>query len=114
MILVDANIFCDCATRRKNWDTSSIILFKVQNGLHKGFSAVAPFYGQIGHKSSGMKLSEWVKKRGCSCERKNTFAPLYGEVLNNNKLYKEVGKKELSSNQPHTLHGYGNPPLNCS
>lgn len=37
MILVDANIFCDCATRRKNWDTSSIILFKVQNGLHKGY-----------------------------------------------------------------------------
>ena len=37
MILVDTNIFCDCATKREHWDTSTIVLFKVQNGLHKGY-----------------------------------------------------------------------------
>lgn len=37
MILVDVNIFCDCATKREGWGNSTIILFKVKNGLIKGY-----------------------------------------------------------------------------
>ncbi len=37
MIFVDANILCDCATQRSRWKQSTIILFKVRNGLIKGY-----------------------------------------------------------------------------
>jgi predicted nucleic acid-binding protein len=37
LIFVDVNIFCDCATQRSGWEQSTIILFKVQNNLIKGF-----------------------------------------------------------------------------
>jgi len=37
MILVDVNIFCDCATERYGWDNSMIILSKVRNKINKGY-----------------------------------------------------------------------------
>ena len=57
MIFVDANILCDCATQRTGWQQSAVILFKVRNGLIKGYISsltVASLYFYI--KKRGFDL----------------------------------------------------------
>jgi len=55
MILVDVNIFCDCAVERSGWDNSMIILSNVRNIITEGCISgltVALLYYYIKNKNN--------------------------------------------------------------